>query len=539
MCLSKRLFALVFCVLALARVGICQKYIATGAEVAPQRGVYEVRLKASRATANPYFDTRLDVTFTTPTGKNITVEGFFDGARTYKARAYTGETGVWKWNSQSNDPGLDKKSGSFRVGLSDLKGKLRVSSSDRGQFSYDNGDWFLHIGDTGYRYLIPTEANWQQYVDEADESGITKIRAWFAQSRSTVELLFTPDRKSLNLPFWQEMERRLDYALSWHPHVIFELIPYAEDAAEINRYPTDAWSQYIARYAQARWSAFPNVQWTMTNDRPIIRDQPITGTAVAWKTIDMMGKDMAARESWGTLITNHQRRFSGYDFAGATWSNFVTLEDIDQVAGVRILEYRAKDAGPVVLDEDRYELYRNPVNRRYYFRRLMWASLLSGGSATYGGLRTFEPSDDSGARGIAGYYAANRAGLLYQGAHDFIQIHKFFRDSNLTLIGMKPEDALVGGDPSRWKCIHDESNYIVYIANPTGTDPATDNPAVLRATAEVKLPSGRFSVRWFNPRTGVWTKDQEVDGGTQKLSAPALPGMLSSEDWIVLLSVQH
>ena len=36
------------------------------------------------------------------------------------------------------------------------------------------------------------------------------------------------------------------------------------------------------------------------------------------------------------------------------------------------------------------ESYISPKHDRYFFRRLMWASLLSGGHATYGGLATYE-----------------------------------------------------------------------------------------------------------------------------------------------------
>lgn len=119
----------------------------------------------------------------------------------------------------------------------------------------------------------------------------------------------------------------------------------------------------------------------------------------------------------------------------------------------------------MVHDEDRYELYRAPVDPRYYFRRLMWASLLSGGHATYGGLKTYEPFDGK-LQGVQGYFDARERGLLAGGADDFVHIHTFFRDSGLTLVGYQPDDACVGNDPLRVKCIRNGSNYIVYHANP-------------------------------------------------------------------------
>ena len=484
------------------------------------RGVYEIELLASGEIGNPYFDASLEVTFTRPDKTTVTVDGFFDGDKRYKARAYCDQPGEWSWKSQSSNRGLHKKSGRFRVVPSALKGKLRLHPEDNRQFAYDNGEWFLHIGDTGYRYVVPSEPEWKPYIDQAVEMGATKIRTWFAQSRHNVEALFTEQREALALEYWQSIEHRVRYALENYPQVILQLIVYAEDTEEIKRYfQGDRISQYAARYAQARWSSFPNVHWEISNDRIIGRDIPLTGRTVDYRMIDKMGADMHAREPWGTLITNQQHRFAGYSFVDAEWSDIITLEDLNQVNGKVILLYRSKKDQPVVLDEDRYETYRFPQNRRYYFRRYMWASLLSGGHATYGGLRTYEPYN-GGVSGMRGYFGANRDGSLFQGAHDFRFIHKFFRDSNLTLVGMEPDDAIVGNDPLRWKCITGEGTYIVYIANPDSEDPGAANPGAGVPTVTVKLPVGDYRARWFNPQTGHWTEGGEVQGGEHLFEAP-------------------
>ena len=99
-------------------------------------------------------------------------------------------------------------------------------------------------------------------------------------------------------------------------------------------------------------------------------------------------------------------------FADSPWSDIITLEDLDQVDGKILLRYRQTGSDPIVNDEDRYELYRNAGNRRYFFRRLMWASLLSGGHATYGGLKTYEAHDGGPTRGVQGYFDANRDGVV-------------------------------------------------------------------------------------------------------------------------------
>lgn len=511
-----------------------QSFLASGVTQASLYGVYQVALQSGDQPGNPYFEVDLSVTFTRPDKSRVEVEGFFDGDGKFKARAYCDMVGQWAWTSKSNVEGLAGKSGVFHVIPSSLPGKLRKHPRDSYQFAYDNGDWFLHIGDTGYRYVAQTEPKWREYIDQAAKMGATKIRVWFCQGRSGVGILLNNKRSELNLPCWQEIDRRVLYALENHPRVILKLIPYGEDTAELLRYGRDdRASQLIASYAQARFSAFPNVTWCISNDRVMVADgKPLSGNMVPVSVIDKIGKDMASREPWGTLLTNHQARFSGYNFADAAWSDVTTLEHLDAVDGSLIIKERKVGDDPVVNDEDRYELYRAPKHPRYFFRRLMWSSLLSGGHATYGGLKTYEPYDGK-LSGVQGYYDAKAAGKLAGGADDFVQIHKFFRDCGITLVGMKPDPTLLDDQPSRANCIHDESDYIVYVANPNGNKPETDDASAKATKITIKLPARGFQVKWFQPNSGKWTAAQAVEGGVQTLDTPG------GGDWVLLLTNQR
>jgi len=160
----------------------------------------------------------------------------------------------------------------------------------------------------------------------------------------------------------------------------------------------------------------------------------------------------------------------------------------------------------------------------------MWASLLSGGHATYGGYRTYEAhaigdvgKDTVDVRGIQGYYDGS---AKLTGGNDFIHIHRFFQDARLTLSGLTPDDDFVGGDPLQFKCIRDENVCIIYLANP-------DHPSPENAKASDKIPNVELSipdatVKWFNPSTGKWSEEKKISGGKQKLTP-------SAGDWIILL----
>lgn len=499
------------------------------AQNVPHYGVYEITLTTTPQN-HPIFENDFTVTFTRPDKTTVTTDGFYTGNNTFKARAYADQTGNWSWTSTSSVTALNNQSGQFTVTPSSLKGQLTIHPQDPYQFAYQNGDWFLHIGDTGYRYVTDTEPEWQAYIDQASAAGFTKIRTWFCRGRSDVQALFTPDRTSLNLPYWQEIDRRLTYALNHHPHIIFKLIPYGEDTAELLRYENDPTSQWIARYAQARFSALPNVTWCVSNDREIVPDnEELSHRKIHQKTIHQIARDMRAREPWNTLLTNHQCRFKGYSFPNAEWSDIVTLEDLDQVHGQIILDYRQKTTAPVINDEDRYEHYRQPQHPRYFFRRLFWASLLSGGHTTYGGLSTHE-AYDADLKGIQGYHDAARADKL-QGANDLIHIGTFFNDTGLTLANFIPNDALVGNDPLHDKCAHTDQSYLIYLANPSGDTPETDNVGETIPSVTLTLPNGQYTARWYQPTTSLWQGTSTLSGGEQTLTAPDVG------DWVLHLAI--
>jgi hypothetical protein len=399
--------------------------------------MYEIALNNRSEVPSVWLGLELSVNFTRPDGSSVLVPGYYDGRSTFRARAYCDMPGSWTWMSAAPHSGL-QQAGSFSVlPLGSLPGKLRAHVKDRRQLQYANGSAFLHLGDTGYRYLVDSEPLWKRYIDQSAQAGATKIRVWFCKGRHDINAVFewgaTNQTLGLALPYWQEMDRRLLYALEAHPSVQLEVIVYGEDRARILTYPTDPMTRYVGEYAQARWSALPNIYWVLSNDQhPVAGPPPYSsapcGTArnLPWDLIDTIGRDFARREPWGSLISNHQCRSSGFAFGNTSWAGLVLLEDLDQVAGARVAEYYRSAELPIIDDEDRYELYKGPEHPLYFFRRLMWGNLLSRGAATYGGLLTYLPYDGN-ISGMSGYLDAVHAGKLRGGMAAFPHIAQFFR----------------------------------------------------------------------------------------------------------------
>lgn len=517
----------------------------SGTPQAAERGVWQIELKVELPSApteiniEPIQLSAPQIVFTRPDGSQCRVDMFDRGDQTWVGRAYCQTQGEWKWRCLASGPAqsLNGRTGEFTVVSANYPGKLRKHPRDPHQFAFDSGDWFLHIGDTGYRYLTDTEPLWEEYLDQAAAVGFTKIRTWFCRSRHNVEALLTADRTTANYAYWNEMERRLLVALQRYPRLQFQLIPYGEDTQELHRYGAgDAASQWIARYAQARFSALPNVQWCISNDQDL--DGSGCGRCVPATIIDQIGRDMQQRETWGTLLTNHQKRFSGYAFVDAPWSDIVTIEDMDQVAGAIFAKYLPLANDPVINDEDRYGIYRSPKHDRYFFRRLMWSSLLSGGHASYGGLVTYEPfAGANKTTGVQGYQTAVDSGRLDDGARDFRWIAKFFREADMELTGMQPAAELAGNQPSRFNAMRNSTAIIVYAQHSSDDKPELADVTETPARIELLLPTGAWQPIWFNPRNGEWVAPVEntnIAGGTQHTLASPFAG-----DAILLLRLQN
>ena len=141
-------------------------------------GVYEVMLTlpAVDSPEYPYFNTTLAVDFSLPDGAGVEVSAFYDGvepatgAQVYVARCYCGQPGAYRWASRSNMKALDQRSGTFTATAdhpAGWHGKLRIHAEDTSQFQWDDGTWYLHLGDTGYQYISPLDMNWKRFIDQS------------------------------------------------------------------------------------------------------------------------------------------------------------------------------------------------------------------------------------------------------------------------------------------------------------------------------------------------------------------------------------
>jgi hypothetical protein len=183
--------------------------------------------------SNPYNDVTLSVTYTGPSGQNIQTYGFWDGGDTFRIRFMFPEVGQWTWETDCSDVtnnGLHGQSGAVDVvdyvGGNPLytKGYPAVSDDNR-YLVYADGSPFFWFADTAYSApMNATQAEWESYVDNRRDKRFNVIELLIGRDVSdaedTVDIYGNgpflgsslTDLSSWNPAFWQEYERKVQYA---------------------------------------------------------------------------------------------------------------------------------------------------------------------------------------------------------------------------------------------------------------------------------------------------------------------------------------
>lgn len=545
-----RLFALLFAfgVFAFAAGDARAANFTGGASPAKLFGTHEIVLTGDGSAANP-FHTVVTVRFTAPSGKQTTVNAFYDGGDTWRARAYVTEVGRWRWASASAaDPKLNNNTGSFTSSRSALRGMLRPHKQNPRQWMTDDGRWFVNLNDTSYKLFNKDEARWQAYVDDIVAMGMTSVRAgtlggvsWGKESSLTNWAWDGDDKARYDLQKFRTTDERLRWMLDHHPHVQVQMILFG--LAGGNAEPGKVWSELppkvradTMRYMIARWAAYPQVFWLVVND---MFSESIENQEFARE----VGRYFAANDPYRHLLSagvNRTRRTPNTPFPFITpgdlkWVSYIHIETAYDLSADWLERFAAIPLH-VFCGEDYYEQeYRaglRPLNPRYFYRRLFWSWLLAGGSSNYGSRwRSIHPYKQTGSipepnistqQNVPGDPAVN--GQLV-GLDSIPHITRFFDDRKIELWRFTPDDAVVNdlnGDvkASRPKATRrGVTEYLVYHPNAksSGREAAVDPDGIPRFQVNLSAAArADFAVEWLRVDDGLTAKGEAVRGGSSR-----------------------
>ena len=315
-------------------------------------GLHEVSLTAEGELENPFTDVTLQARFECG-DESRTVDGFYDGANTWKLRLMPIREGEWTYTTESNIEALAGQTGSFVCGppSEGNHGPVRVHNTHH--FAYADGTPYLQVGTTCYAWAHQGDELEQQTLQTLATAPFNKLRMCVfpkAYAYNENEPQYYPfegtpptewDLTRFNPAFFQHFEQRVG-----------ELRDLGIEADLILLHPYDRWGfasmddeaddRYL-RYVVARLAAYRNVWWSMANEFDFMKEKSMDD----W---DRMFQVVRDSDPYGRLRSIHNGR-DWYDHT----KPWVTHASIQTSSFGNTVDLREKYKKPLVYDEVRYE----------------------------------------------------------------------------------------------------------------------------------------------------------------------------------------
>jgi len=465
----------------------------------PLYTAFDLVLSTSTTYNNPYLDVSVDGIFTSPTGKVLRLDGFWDNGQTWRVRFAPNEAGQWSYNTQSADPELTT-AGTFQAISSSRRGFVRVSSARPYQFEYSDGTPFLLMGDTNWDGMssgVGFQTRFKPYIDLRASQHFNAYHTIVVHNRydygfnegGTPFVMFddvTRDYNRLSPGFFQWVDRRVAYADS----VGMVSILFFTWAVELQKMTTAQYQQMLL-YIVSRYAAY-NVFWVLVGDyQAYFYDPPL---------YRQVGPVVANADPFDHPISIHPASgFSNREFANDSWLSYVMqqLRDAGEFLADSIRTDRIYNK-PVVNGEYGYHVpasvhpYHGIPQDANYTRTGGWSIFEAGGYFVAGFHHTFYDPDghypyDPGFDLPPTYWDLNDAADL-EAARQYSVFSQFFQNQT-AWSALQPHPELVLDGQSE------------LLANP-GAEYVAYNARGGRI--RLQLPAGQyFSLAWFDPIAGA------------------------------------
>lgn len=374
-----------------------------------------------KSAGNPFLDYDITGTFTGEY-ESVTVHGFYDGEGIYRVRFMPSFEGRYTYTIHGS--AMDStEMGEFEATAPQGNNHGPVRTVEDTLLGYADGNPYYSIGTTCYAWVNQTMALQEQTLKTLAASPFNKIRFCFFPKFyefNTREPLTYPFERGSgegldprlieihrNRPHWPgEPETEMDFSFDYtRPNVehfrrfdlrIRQLMDLGIEADLILMHPYDRWGMnemdadtcdaYL-RYVTARYGAFRNVWWSLSNEYDFIP----TKTAEDW---ERYGELIAANDPYHRMCSIHNG-IKYYDYS-RPWVTHLSLQRVDFYRTTEYTdEYIEKYHKPVVWDEICYEgnisLGWGNITAQELVRRF-WEAFLRGGHAGHG--ETFLDEND-------------------------------------------------------------------------------------------------------------------------------------------------
>ncbi|MCK5740032.1 DUF4038 domain-containing protein, partial [bacterium] len=470
----------------------------------PQFESWETELVSTTSYDHPFLAVELAAVFTTPSGKTVTINGFWAGGNTWKIRFMPEEIGNYTYTTASTEASLHQQTGSFACTSSSHPGKLVVDQAHPHTFSYSRGGHFFWFGETSWLMMsdgAPYESIFKPYVDQRVSQNFNAIHfvlgtgglpVGTSNPQNEGGYLWLVQNKEINPAFFDWMDLRMDYLHEKQMAVGF-FITWAQHFAQFSRAEYERFENYL----MARYAAYPLLYWVVVGEFDEASDVG---------EYNYHGSLLDQADAYDHLVSNHPGH-SDPDNIGS--SRIFANQDWFKIL-IQQYPKRPGELSPTAINAEvvRDRVYNMPVvNIEYgyeentYLDRLFtaddvrqhaWAIMVGGGFFSYGHWESIRDIDLN---------YLDSPGVTY-----LQYLRDFFID--LDWWEMAPDNDRV----SQGFCLAQAGEeYVIYLPNGGGVT--------------VNLPGGDlFTANWLNPRTGSSINSSAMLAGSYKSYYPPFSG---------------
>ncbi len=385
--------------------------------------IFEI-VRCGKREGNPFQDYKMLVTFQGE-HERVTINGFYDGNGTYRARFMPSYAGVYTYEIQGDFCStIEDPSGEFEVCEPSDGNHGPVQVYENVHFAYADGSPYYSIGTTCYAWVMQAEEMQEQTLHTLQDAAFNKIRfcifpKFYEYNTNAphtfpfetgngegldLELVKNQENDQVHFPGMKTVEPEYGYNYLRYNTRHFQLLdvrirqlrelgieadlilmhPY--DRWGINQMGREACDAYL-KYVIARYAAYRNVWWSLANEYDFIRSKKATD----W---ERYGQLVTKFDRYHHLLSIHNG-MQLYDYS-KTWITHCSLQRTDfYITTEATDQYIEKYQKPVVWDEICYEgnigLGWGNITGQELVRRF-WEGALRGGHVGHG--ETFDSEEE-------------------------------------------------------------------------------------------------------------------------------------------------
>jgi len=566
----------------------CEINLSTTNAILTEQTLYSIRARA-------------DVIFTgvgTPETKNVPAfyfdrTSYANGLATFKLRFTPTRVGTYHYDTFSSFAGLNNQHGDFTCnaavplpgGGGVNHGFLRRDPANPYSYIWDDATRFFMWGQT-YCQIVnqarrntDADAAWHTAVDNSKSFKMNKVRllvspwleAPFTDPTRATEtqpyctgtnsmVCETPagalDFTRVNLDHFVALDEVIHYL--YGKGMVAEIVIFRDPGPYGGMLSAnmDENKQYL-RYVTARYAAYPNVTWSLSNEwhnaDPVKATWDTLGACVRSGCADSLGRSVEA-DPWivdlgGTKrrpLTVHPAAMDGggtivgkcFSFFSSTWPSNGSLQygrgqktsraGFDSIACNRRTDAGSCPGGTVNRNipyvNDEYGYFGTVTAKEH--RNLIWGLVTGGGFGASGDARNVSVGCPAGYPTPCSYPILNSIWAAGTQNTDILNLINFISTKNVPYWTMSPRDTCPEGDN-----IHTLQNtatrrFLVYFAQ-EGASPAN------------QVPAGNYVAAWYDPRNNVNSTVACSNYPTGAVTAPppGAPACVGPPcDWVVYLT---